>query len=157
MTVINLVWLIKKSPILPSRGHCAAQQIVSANHGSLRSRTAKLLNIVVDFASCYCISHENSAKMCPSLKAGGNPMTMTMTHSRLKHCMEHEQHVAEITQNYITWPRGWPLSSWVISLADVKGWVFQRDVSEVVKVGTDVISDSDPWCARIEFMKPFHM
>ena len=43
---------------------------------------------------------------------------------------------------------GQPHSSWAVSLANVKGGVFQV-LPGVVKAGTDVVSCSTPWWARL--------
>ena len=51
-----------------------------------------------------------------------------MTHSHPKHCMQHEQRVAGTTQYIISRD-----SSWAISLADIKRWLFERDMPGVEK------------------------
>ena len=62
-----------------------------------------------------------------------------MTHSCPKQC------VAEIIQN----TRGQPHSLWAISLADVKGGGFERDVPGVERAGIDLVSHSNPRHARM--------
>jgi len=56
--------------------------------------------IAVDFASHYCVSRENRSNNRPHFE--DRHTTGEKPNSHPRHCMEHEQRMAEITQNYIT-------------------------------------------------------